>query len=188
MHGRHIKDQIILHETVSPNQPGLADIRATSYFLGHVRHDGVLYGIHGITDADGNIAWANGYGDAIFYHCASSGLKGNGSANYRGIGIEQISPVAGDRETRIKWWDNHKTLLDATAELVAWQAALRHIPLVYSDGTKPGVTTHWSVSHAYAVPDGHWDCWPRQEGGHYPVFDVILKAKSIAKTKYKYGV
>src|SRR5580765_1791748 len=80
MHGRHNKDQIILHETVSYNQAGLVDIRGTSNFLGRTRHDGVLYGIHGITDAEGHKGWANGYGDANFYHCASSGLKGSGSA------------------------------------------------------------------------------------------------------------
>jgi N-acetylmuramoyl-L-alanine amidase len=185
-HGRGEKDQIILHETVSRNAPGTGDIRNTSYFLGNARHDGVRYGIHGITDGEGHKAWANRYGTAIFYHCSSSGSKGQGTANTRGIGIEQISdaPLLATRALRIAWWDNHKKLQTATAELIAWQSHLKGFPLDYSDGTAPGITTHWSVSQAYGVPGGHWDCFPRHLGGHFPAFDVILEARAIAKKHY----
>jgi hypothetical protein len=195
MHGRHPKDQIILHETVSPNSPGTGDIRGVSAYLGKTRHDGVLYGIHGIVDGEGNKAWALDLGDAVFYHCSSTGTKGSGYANSRGIGIEQISdaPMLATVEARKEWWDNHKKLQEAVAEIVAWQCHIRRIPLRASNGAEPGVTTHWDVSRIYGVeggpvyPDhggGHWDCWPRPSGGHYPVFDVVLAAQRITKQHY----
>jgi len=182
--GYHAKDQIVLHETVSENYPGLKDIRAVSSFLG--TED---YGIHGITDADGNVAWALGQGQAIFSHTASRGNKGQGHTNTRAIGIEQVSRVMLDyrnRKDQIKAWLRMSKEINATAKLVACAARAHHIPLVTSDGTKPGITTHWLVTNAYGVPGGHQDCYPVNNGGYYPLSLVIHLAKQYYSLGYKF--
>lgn len=175
VHGRHDKDLITLHETVSANYAGLADIRAVSDYL-----DTLDYGMHGITDADGNIAWALGLGTAIFYHTDSSGSKGEGRVNTRGIGIEQISRVMldyRDNARRRDWWLHQNKMMNATGKLIACIARAHDIPLVASDGTKPGVTTHWLVTHTFGVQGGHTDCWPVNNGGYYPLSAQIALAK-----------
>jgi hypothetical protein len=175
VHGRHVKDQIILHETVSANYPGLGDIRSVSEYL-----DNKDYGMHGITDADGHVAWALGLGTAIFYHTLSSGSKGNGYANSRGIGIEQVSRVMVDYRTNAQrrkvWLGMHKEI-DATAKLCACIARAHKIPIKTSDGTLPGITTHWLVTEAYGVPGGHTDCWPVNNGGYYPLSLVVQRTR-----------
>lgn len=177
VHGTHRKELIVLHETVSPNYPGLGDVRQVSQYL-----DNKNYGIHGITDADGNIAWALGLGQAIFYHTQS----GSGMVNSRGIGIEQVSRVMLDFRSRYAQWQGWlhlKKELNATAKLMACIARAHEIPLVSSDGRKPGVTTHYEVTKTYGITGGHVDCYPRHLGGYYPKLLVI----SLARRYYKLG-
>ena len=85
-HGRHPKDLIVLHETVSHDVPGLSDIMGVEQYL--AAKD---YGIHGCVDKEGNIAWAYGLGNAIFWQC--------GGVNERSVGIEQVSYVMVDQKT-----------------------------------------------------------------------------------------
>lgn len=175
VHGRADKDMIVLHETVSPNYAGLADIKATSDYL-----DIKDYGIHGITDAEGHIAWALGLGNAIFYHTDSSGTKGNGMVNSRAIGIEQVSRVMlnfPDNYSRLQQWLLLDKELRATAKLIACASKAHDIPLVTSDGSDPGITTHWLVTKTFGVQGGHTDCWPVNNGGYYPLSKVIQYAK-----------
>lgn len=179
-HGRvgH-KSLIVLHETVSENYRGLGDVRAVSEFL-----DAENYGIHGVTDNDGNIAYARGYGRCIFYHAES----GSGMVNTRGIGIEQISRVMLDYRSRaamIQAWLHMKPELNATAKLVAAIARTHQIPLVDSNAVHSGVTTHWEVTHTYGIAGGHVDCWPTHLGGYYPKLMVIGLAKRYYKMGYK---
>lgn len=183
-HGTHPKDQIVLHETVSENYAGLADIKSVSSYLGT---EG--YGIHGITDNDGNIAWALGEGNEIFYHC-KGGDSAHGYTNDRAIGIEQISRVMVDEATRAKEiaaWAKMENELHATAKLVAAIVdAHPHIPLVTSAGIAPGVTTHYLVTKAFNIAGGHVDCWPVNNGGYYPLSEVITLAKEYRKLGYHF--
>lgn len=170
VHGRHPKDLIVLHETVSPNVPGLSDILAVAGYL--AKKD---YGIHGMTDNDGNVAWAVGLGNAVFWQC--------GGVNARSIGIEQVSNVmtaATSNEARLLLWKAMAKEIDATARLLAQIHLSWGIPLVYSDGDHPGVTTHWSVSQHHPESEGHTDCWPVHLGGYYPALEVIARAKKYA--------
>lgn len=185
VHGRHEKDIIVLHETVSANYKGLGDIKSVSEYL-----DNINYGIHGITDDDGNIAWALGLGNAIFYHTASSGKYGNGNLNTRAIGIEQVSRVMMDYSSqaqRLAAWLHMKQELNATAKLIA--AIVRAHPkieLKTSNGRTPGITTHWLVTNTFGVPGGHTDCWPVNNKGYYPLSQVISLAKHYYKLGYRF--
>lgn len=173
VHGRHPKDLIVLHETVSPNITGLADILAVENYLASKD-----YGIHGMTDADGNIAWALGLGDAIFWQA--------GGVNERSIGIEQVSNVmvgATSLEAKRQLWHqltpvDYERELHATAQLVGQLHLTWGIPLVYSDGDHPGVTTHWSVSQHHPESQGHTDCFPVHLGGYFPALEVIQLARN----------
>jgi len=162
--GHHHKDLIVLHETVSGDQRGLTDILGVEKYLARIG-----YGIHGMTDREGNIAWARGLGDAIFYHC--------GGVNERSIGIEQVFRGATDKPKDKVLWAVRDAELRATAKLVACISRAFSIPLVYSDGDHPGVTSHWSVSQHHAASEGHWDCHPIHLGGYYPALKVINLAK-----------
>lgn len=169
-HGRHAKDLIVLHETVSPNVAGTSDIQGVEDYL--AQKD---YGIHGMTDNDGNIAWAVGLGDAIFWQA--------GGVNERSIGIEQVSNAMQQAPTNVKRraiWQSMTKELDATARLVAQLHLTWKIPLIYSDGDHPGVTSHWSVSQHHPESEGHTDCWPVHLGGYYPALEVIALAKRYA--------
>ena len=172
-HGVSNKDQIILHETVSPDYTGFSDIIANAKYLAN----GGL-GIHAVIDAEGYLGWDYGHRKSILYH-TSTGGKGN--ANSRSIGIEQVSRVMldlSDNTSRwLKWWGRNKQI-DKVAQLCAFLARTEGIPLRYSDGTEPGITTHWSVTKAYGVYGGHVDCWPRHLGGYYPVLRVIREARA----------
>lgn len=173
VHGHHGKDLIVLHETVSPDIPGLADETQVAAYLASKD-----YGIHGMTDKEGHIAWALGLGDAIFWQC--------GGVNERSIGIEQVSRVMLDAPTnslRRKIWVARHPQLQATSKLVAKISKEWRIPLVYSDGDSPGVTTHWSVSQHHPESEGHSDCWPVHHGGYYPALEVIQLAKSYLKAR-----
>lgn len=184
VHGKADKDQIVLHETISPNYAGLGDIRAVSDYL-----DIKDYGIHGITDAEGHIAWALGLGTAIFYHTDSSGSKGNGYVNTRAIGIEQISRIPlnyKDNASRLRAWLLMDKELRATAKLIAAASRAHDIPLVTSDGSDPGVTTHWLVTKTFGVEGGHTDCWPVNNGGYYPLSKVIQYARAYKALGYEF--
>lgn len=175
IHGYHKKDMIVLHETVSANYVGWNDIISVSEYL-----DNKDYGIYGITDADGHIAAALGLGTAIFYHTASSGEKGNGNINSRAIGIEQVSRVMLDYHTnkaRLAAWLRMENELRATAKLCAALCRAHSIPIVASDGSVPGITTHWLVTKTFGVSGGHVDCWPVNNNGYYPLGRVIALTK-----------
>jgi hypothetical protein len=173
VHGRSDKTLIVLHETVSPDYPGWSDVKSISNYL-----DSKDWGIHGIVDLEGHVAWAYGQGNALVYHTASNG----GNVNTRGIGIELISKVmltAKDNTERWKiWWGRNKQI-EATAQLLAWIAKTHDIPLIVSDGSKPGVTTHWQVTKRYGVAGGHVDCWPRHLGGYFPLLRIVARANQI---------
>lgn len=172
-HGRHAKELVVLHETVSRNYSGLGDVRSISEYL-----DNRDWGIHCITDNDGNLAWAHGMGTCVFYHTASGGHE----INTRSVGIEQISRVMLDYTSRLKRlqvWLGMTKELQATAEALAICNLVHGIPLRYSDGTRPGVTTHWQITQTYNVIGGHVDCYPYHLGGYYPVLRVIKMAQDV---------
>lgn len=172
-HGKHAKDMVVLHETVSPDLPGLVDIKSIAAYLA-----GKDYGIHGIDDADGHTAWAVGLGDSIFYHA--------GGVNERSLGIEQVSNVmlrSPKNSVRNHIWAARQKQLRATARLLAAIAQTHPaVPLRYSDGLHPGVTTHWDVSQHFKESLGHTDCWPVHKGGYFPVLAVIRMAVLFSKT------
>lgn len=165
-----------MHETVSPDIVGWDDIKSISNYL-----DVKDYGIHGIVDAEGNIAWAYGKGTCIFYHAASSGTKGNGLVNTRKIGIELISltpPLGLTLLQKWTWWIQREKQLQAAAKLLATLSRVHDFPLAYTDPSEPGVTTHWDVTMRYGVSGGHVDCFPKPKGGYFPILRLIRYAKA----------
>ena len=177
-HGRHAKDMVVLHETVSPDYPGFADILGVARYM---PRNGL--GIHGIVDGEGNFAW-DVYGDThVLYHAAS----GHGGVNTRSIGIEQVSRVMvqfPDKQRRWEWWWQREAQIDKVAKVLAYLHRIHAIPLVYSLGRAPGVTTHWQVSKTFDVPGGHQDCHPRHLGGYYPALRVIHRAQYFYRRGY----
>jgi hypothetical protein len=176
VHGKHKKDMIVLHETVSPDIKGLADITGVEKYL--ARKD---YGIHGMTDAEGYNAWALGLGQAIFYQA--------GGVNERSIGIEQVSDIPSRYRTnaqRKEAWGERDKQLRATAKLIACICRAHGIPLVASDGLHPGITSHWNVSQHFASSEGHTDCHPTRNGGYYPLDSVISVAKTYYRLRYHF--
>lgn len=172
VHGRHFKDMVVLHETISPDLSGLADILGVEQYLVNKG-----YGIHGMTDAEGNIAWAKGFGNAVFWQC--------GGVNDRSIGIEQVSkPPYGDSPKNIHYWAVRDRQLRATAKLLAAISNTWSIPLRYSNGDSPGITTHWSVSQIFRESQGHTDCHPVHLGGYYPVLSVLNIARVYSKVPH----
>jgi hypothetical protein len=174
VHGYSAKDMAVLHETVSPDIVGMADIVGVEKYLASKD-----YGIHGMTDLEGHKAWARGLGSAIFWQC--------GGVNERSIGIEQVSRVmlqAPTNALRRKLWVLRNKQLRATAKLLAcWHNSdQKKHPLVYSNGLVPGVTSHWDVSQHFPASDGHTDCWPAHKGGYYPILEVVQLAKVYAAT------
>ena len=172
-HGTHDKDVIVLHETISPDALGMSDIVGVEKYL--AAKD---YGIHGMTDLEGHIAYALGLGHAIFYQC--------GGINERSIGIEQVSNVplrSPSNVVRRKLWAARNKELRATAALVGAISKVHYIPLVYSDGRRPGVTTHYSVSQWAPESEGHTDCHPVHLGGYYPALEVIAMARLWRKAR-----
>jgi len=165
VHGRHSKDLVVLHETVSPDAPGLADIMAVERYLASKD-----YGIHGMTDAEGNVAWAQGCGNAIFWQA--------GGVNERSIGIEQVSTASVDGS----YWLHRDRELRATARLLGAIHNTWGVPLKFCDGRSPGVTGHWCVSQWSPRSEGHRDVHPRHLGGNYPILSVIQVARAYALT------
>lgn len=173
-HGYQLKTLAVLHETVSADVKGWADINGVEAYLGSKD-----YGIHGMTDFEGHCAWALGYGNAIFYQA--------GGVNGPSIGIEQVSRVmlqAPTNKLRRKLWALRQKELHATAKILAcWHNADKHHhPLVYSNSKTWGVTSHWDVSQYNTASEGHTDCFPIHKGGYYPILEVIGMARSYAKT------
>lgn len=176
-HGTHDKRGCVLHETVSPDYKGLADIRGVSAYLGKAD-----YGIYGIIDAEGNIAVSVGHGEDIYYHTDSSGNRGSGNVNTHFRGIELVSRVMLDYKTRtarIQAWLHRDKQLNALAKLIACCARRDGWKITDNggDGDKPGVTTHWEVTKFYDVPGGHVDCWPSTKGGYFPKRLVLTLAR-----------
>lgn len=172
-HGVAHKDMVVLHETVSPDYPGKGELVANAAYLAK----GGL-GIHAVVDAEGYLGWDYGHRKSILYHTASNG---GGNINTRSIGIEQVSRVMldyPDNARRWKKWWSRNAEIDKVAQLLAFLSKTEHIPLVYSDGTKPGITTHWQITKTYNVSGGHVDCWPKHLGGYYPVLRVIREAQA----------
>jgi hypothetical protein len=183
-HGTQTKTLMVLHETVSPDIKGIADMQANENYLVSIG-----YGIHGLTDAEGNMAWAYGCGNDIFWQC--------GGVNEISDGIEQVSPIptyVADKTMTIaqakKAWANREVQLHATAQLVAaWHLSdvknhiLEYVP---GDGKHKGVTTHWDVSQFFAASEGHTDCHPVPHGGYYPIIEVVDLAKNYAQLGYHF--
>lgn len=176
IHGHHAKDLIVLHETVSGDSAGVGDITSPARFLAR---EG--YGIHLLVDREGKSGWL-GDPTAIVWHAAS----GTGNVNTRGIGIEQVSPIPlHPSPVRFREWWARRRQLNKVAAWCAWLCQTQGIPIRYSDGREPGITTHWDVSHTYHVAGGHWDCWPKHKHGYYPVLYVVQKARNIARAAEK---
>jgi hypothetical protein len=182
MHGRHDKDVMVLHETVSADIIGLSDIINVEKYLAQIG-----YGIHGMTDKEGNIAWAKGLGTGVFYHC--------GGVNERACGIEQVSLIPLLLEHKVitleqayERWRARDVQLHSTAKLVAcWHNSDKaNRPLKFSDGDHPGVTSHWNVSQHHPESEGHTDCWPHHLGGYFPILAVIRFAKVYADFDYHF--
>lgn len=178
--GSQPKDMIVLHETVSHNKPGTGDIAGVADFM-----DRTGLEIHGIIDKEGHAGWAY-MRNAVFDHTASGG----GGVNTRSIGFELISEIPllpTKLERRNAWWDSdtkepnpaRQKQLDTLALWCAWLSTVERIPLRYSNGAMPGITTHWHVSETWLAGDGHWDCWPIHLGGHFPALYVVNKAQQI---------
>lgn len=167
VHGRNHKDLIVLHETVSGDVRGWSDINSVENYLA-----GKDYGIHGMTDSEGHIAWAFGLGNAVFWQA--------GGVNERSIGIEQVSNVmlrSPSNKVRREIWAARNTQMRATAKLIAAICRAQRIPLKYSNGLTAGITSHWDVSQHFSASEGHTDCWPVHKGGYYPILTVIRLAK-----------
>lgn len=176
VHGHHHKDLIVLHETVSKDIAGMSDVMGVENYLANKD-----YGIHGVIDKEGNTAWAVGLGNAIFWQA--------GGVNERSIGIEQVSRVMLDFKTnheREQEWNRRKTQMNAVAKLIACLSRAWGIPIVYSDGDRPGITAHWCVSQIHKESEGHTDCWPVRREGYYPIGYVIKKAKYYKALGYKF--
>lgn len=168
--GHATKTLIVLHETVSYNKLGVMDIVNPAKFL-----DEHGLEIHGIVDAEANSGWCYD-AKAVYDHAAS----GKGNINTRSVGFELVSeiPLLPSPVRFPAWW-RRKKQLNRVAWWCAWLHATEGIPLKYSDSTEPGITTHWDVSKAWLGGHGHWDCWPKHKGGHFPVLYVVQKARNL---------
>lgn len=172
--GRAVKELIVCHETISPDAPGVSDIVNPMRYM-----DGAGLEVHGCIDRDGNSGWA-GDAKAIFDHAGSRGVRGDGRVNTRSVGFELVSRIPLEPSPlRLPAWLKRRKQLDKLAHWCAWLHQEEDIPLRYSDASRAGITTHWDVSRTYGVPHGHWDCWPKHKGGHFPVLYVVQKARNI---------
>lgn len=182
-HGHHEKHMFVCHETVSYNVKGLADILGVE---GVLKRKG--YGIHGMTDKDGHKCWAHGMGNAIFWHA--------GDVNDVAVGCENVSEipilVEAKKLTHAQawqmWLQRHQQLSALAIIIACWHnASPNNHPLQRSDGKihSPGICSHWDVSQHYVSSGGHWDCWPHDKGGYFPLAHVIDLAKHYASI-YKF--
>lgn len=173
--GHADKSLIVLHETVSPNKPGLSDILSVAAFM-----DSNGLEVHGIIDKEGNSGWTYDR-KAIYDHAAS----GRGNVNTRSVGFELVSEIPllpTNAQRRAAWLaDDRKRQLDEVALWCAWLSTKEDIPLRFSLGEVPGITTHYNVSRTFGIEGGHWDCKPIHSpfGGHFPVLYVVNKARQL---------
>jgi hypothetical protein len=172
--GHAKKSLVVWHETVSHNRPGIGDITSPAAYL-----DQTGLEIHGMTDLEGHSAWSYDP-TAVYDHAAS----GSGRVNSRSIGFEQVSevPLENDPAKRRALWDPdgpRKKQLDLAAHWAAWLFEELGIPLNWSQGNRPGHTSHWNVSRTYLGGAGHWDCWPVHQGGHWPALYVMYRARQL---------
>lgn len=172
--GHARKTLVVWHETVSHNRPGVGDITSPAAFL-----DSTGLEIHALTDMEGHFAWCYDP-TAVYDHAAS----GRGRVNTRSIGIEQVSevPLEHDPKKRRAMWDPkgpRRKQLELAARIAVWLHDTQNIPIRWSQGDRPGHTSHWNVSRTYLGGDGHWDCWPVHQGGHWPALFVISRARQI---------
>jgi len=178
----HEKTLIVLHETVSHNRAGTGDITGVASFM-----DQTGLEIHGIIDMEGNAAWCDDP-EAVYDHAAS----GTGNVNTRSIGFELVSEIPSEKSKakRKEMWEDksRRKQLDTVAAWCAFLSTKHPIPLRFSQGDRPGITTHWNVSGTYQgktssspFVNGHWDCWPIHRDGHFPALYVIRKAQQILK-------
>ena len=177
-HGLHSKSLVVLHETVSPDVTGWSDVTGVLSYLASKD-----YGIHGMTDKEGHIAWARGCGKAIFWQA--------GGVNSQSIGIEQVSRVmleAPSNALRRKLWVARNKQLRATAKLIAAISNSWGIPVKAATWNgrefSPGVLSHYQVSQRYSSSEGHTDCWPVHLGGYYPLYEVLQLAKGYKALGY----
>lgn len=174
VHGHHEKEIIVLHETVSPDINGMADILANENYLASID-----YGLYACIDKQGYIAAARGLENAVFWT--------QGGENERGIGIELVSPIpallekgAITKEDAEGIWKARKIQLNRAAALCAALSHKFNIPLRYDHSCHPnkGICGHWNVSQLHPESEGHTDCWPLQEkGGYFPINFVIWRAR-----------
>lgn len=159
--GKAAKTLIVLHQTISPDLPGIVDIENVSAYLKHVD-----YGIHVIVDRDGNSGAVDpDLETAIYWHC-----KG---ANDIGIGIEQVS-----YKTAVPgyWWPRFRQLCK-TARWCAYLAKRHGIPLVYDPHGVKGICGHADVTRARGIAGGHTDC----QYPNYPTKWVVRAAAWYAR-------
>lgn len=178
-HGRHRKTLIVLHETVSKDVPGWGDITSIVSYLAAKG-----YGIHGMTDAEGNVAWAYGMGQDVLYHA--------GGVNEPGIGIENVSDImlrSPKNSVRRHIWALRTKQLRSLAKLLACISRSHGIPLKYVDGSglRWGVTSHWSVSKYHKESEGHTDCWPVNDGGYFPMSEVLRMARVYKSLGWRFS-
>lgn len=176
-HGTHLKDMFVCHESVSYNRVGITDVTGLEHVL---QEEG--YGIHGINDAEGHKAWARGMGNEVFWHA--------GGVNERAVGVECISEIPiliqAHKLTHVQahqaWLARPKQLMALAIQIACWHNSdkARH-RLVRSNGNTPGVCSHWDVSQHHKESDGHWDCWPIDKGGYFPLAHVLELAKIYTK-------
>lgn len=174
--GHHEKSLVVWHETVSHNRPGTGDIRSPAAFM-----DEHGLEVHGFTDMEGHSAWCYDP-TAVFDHAAS----GTGQVNSRSIGFEQVSEVPMERNAakRREMWapdGPRRRQLRVAAHWAAYLFVTQGIPLRWSQGDRPGHTSHWNVSRTYLGGDGHWDCWPVHQGGHWPALYVMHLARQMVE-------
>lgn len=181
-HGTHEKDMFVSHESVSYNKAGLGDIQGLESVL---ENEG--YGIHGITDMEGHKCWALGRGNDVYYHA--------GGVNTRSVGVENISEIPiliqakkiSHEQAHTMWLHREKQLTSLAILMACWHNADRHNhPLVRSNGNSPGVCSHWDVSKHHPESDGHWDCWPYDKGGYFPLAHVIVLARGYAAAGFHF--
>lgn len=166
-HGHAKKYRIVIHETVSHDHEGLTDIIAIAKYLGNKG-----YGIHLVIDQEGK----SGYSAderAIYWQA-----KGD---NEPTIGIELVSFIPGlniSRWQRLKIWLSRERQLHKAARWIAYYSDKHDIPIRHVSTRIKGVTSHWNVSKYSGLSGGHWDAWPKHQGGHFPMKRLIKFAKA----------
>lgn len=175
VHGYAPKDLFVCHETVSHDLPGLADGNNVMHYLAEKD-----YGIHAVIDEEAHLWWATGLSTAIFYHCSSTDPSGvSHLVNTRSIGCELVSYPTGNTRLMTAEWRRRTRQLWMLSRLIEAQSRMHRFPLVVSDGSHPGVTTHYQVSKRFNVPGGHVDCYPGLAGGYFPLYRVVMQARAI---------